>query len=390
MRKVLWVLISAAILTACTSKTPIKGSIEGTNGKRLNMYLVKPHKLQEVAASFLGTIIDSAVVETDGSFVFTNLPEEIDSLLLEIVLHYPGQIPNQLETDDPVSANYMPVVWRKGEQLNISATLKSFQQSFTLENPSQANRALLKLKAIKLQAYKQFLQGKHWRVEDGSQLLEKEKALLNYQNELIRFAAETNHFLPAMVALRWVSPENDYERIPEFLNNQCDKWKVTHPANPWVHELCAQSQESKLPLLTGAVFPDAQLPLLSGDTISVYDSLGDKLTIVDLWASWCAPCRKENKEVLLPLWQTFKDKGLQIVGYGLESDRAAWEAAIKKDGAYRWIQASHLEGDVTPLLQTLRIQTIPANFILDASGKVLAKNLHGDDLTQYVRNFLEE
>ena len=154
--------------------------------------------------------------------------------------------------------------------------------------------------------------------------------------------------------------------------------------------MCEKSEKSLLPVLKGDVFPEGQLPLISKDTVLVYESLGGKLTIVDLWASWCAPCRKENREILTPLWEQYHEKGLQILAYGLESDEPAWKAAIEKDGAYRWLNASHLEGDDTPFLKMLRIQTIPANFILNSEGVVLAKNLHGKELMDFIENYIEE
>lgn len=390
MRKFIWLFILAQIFTSCTTRVSIQGKIENTDNRDYRMYLIQPQTLHEVSASFLGTVIDSAIVKSDGSFTFGNIPITEESMLFELALQPTGHPPNELKNENPISSNYMPIIWKQGEQINISANANDFQQSFYLETPSDANKALLKLRDIKIKAYRKYLLNKHWDVEEGSQLLDKEKALLNYQKQLMDFAKETHQFLPAMVALRWVSPENDYERIPEFLHNQCEKWTEKIPNNPWLEQLCVQSQESNLPVLKGAIFPEAQLPLLSGDTLSVYDSLGDKLTIIDLWASWCAPCRKENREILVPLWNEFHDKGLQIVGYGLESDKAAWEAAVIKDGAQLWPQASHLQGDDTPFLRKLRIQVIPANFILDANGKVIAKNLHGEELTQFVKKYLKD
>ena len=389
MKKIILLLVLVQILTGCSSRDSIHGKIEGIANQEYKVYLIQPQKLQELASSFLGTVIDSAVIRSDGSFAFKNLPKTSKPLLLEVVLQPAGKSPNQLENVDPTNSNYMVVIWQQDEHLFISASAKSFQQSFSLENPSEANKALLELRDIKLKAYKEFIQNKHWNVEEGAQLLDKEKALLKYQSQLMAFAEETNQFLPAMVALRWVSPANDYERIPEFLFNQCEKWKTSEPNNPWAEQLCNQSKVSNLPLLTGASFPEAELPVLSGETISIYESLGTKLTIIDLWASWCAPCRTENREVLVPLWKEYHKKGLQIIGYGLESDKIAWESAVNKDGAQLWPQASHLQGDDTPFLKTLRIQTIPANFILDASGKVVAKNLHGKDLIQFVKDYIK-
>ena len=109
---------------------------------------------------------------------------------------------------------------------------------------------------------------------------------------------------------------------------------------------------------------------------------------MDIWASWCAPCRVENRNVLVPLWENYNDRGFQIVAYGLESSKSAWENAIERDGAYRWLHASHLEGDQNPVMDSLRLRTIPANFFLDKKGKVLAKNLHGQDLIRFVQDYL--
>lgn len=126
------------------------------------------------------------------------------------------------------------------------------------------------------------------------------------------------------------------------------------------------------------------MPMTDGDTISLRSLLGSQLTIIDIWASWCAPCRKENRNTLVPLWDNFHDSGLQIIGYALESERVVWLNAIKRDGADRWPHASHMEGDTSPFLDLLKITTIPANYILDRNGVILAKNLHGKELEEWV------
>jgi len=109
-----------------------------------------------------------------------------------------------------------------------------------------------------------------------------------------------------------------------------------------------------------------------------------------LWASWCAPCRKENREVLVPIWNEYHDQGLQIVAYGLESDESAWRAALERDGANRWNHASDLQGDDAPFLKKIRVRTIPANFILDDKGVVMAKNVHGKALMDLVKSYMKK
>ena len=196
--------------------------------------------------------------------------------------------------------------------------------------------------------------------------------------------------MPALVALRWVSPENNFERVPEFLVSQCNKWQEKQPEHPWVKELCKQCDPSNLPVLLGDVFPNLQLPMLTKDTLALNDLLGKKLTIIDLWASWCAPCRIENRKVLVPIWDAYHDQGLQIVAYGLESDVSTWKTAVEKDGANRWLHASDLQGDDAAFLKKIRVHTIPANFILDDKGVVIAKNIHGKALMDFVKTFMEK
>ena len=92
---------------------------------------------------------------------------------------------------------------------------------------------------------------------------------------------------------------------------------------------------------------------------------------------------------LVPLWEKYHQDGFEIVGYSLDASQKAWKRAIEKDGAYRWLHASHLQGDDAPLLDVLRIRTIPANYLLDAKGEILGKNLHGNKLNQFVAMYMK-
>lgn len=376
-------------LIACHSPADISGRLEGIEKKEIKIYLIEPETLRAVAASYFGKVIDSAVVNSDGSFEFHNLPKTKEPVLMELTIQLSGKAPNYLQTDNPIRSNYIPIVWQFGEPLQITAKLDEFQKSFSIKNPSEINKALLDLRDVKEKAYQTYLEGKDWEIEDGSQLLEKEHAILQYQTKLINFANSTKYLIPAMVALRWVSPENYYERVPEFLVDQCNKWKNKQPDHPWVKQLCKESDPSNLPVLVGDVFPNLKFPMITKDTLSLKDQLGNKLTIIDLWASWCAPCRKENREVLVPIWDEYHDQGLQIVAYGLESDESAWKAAVERDGANRWLQSSDLQGDDAAFLKKIRVRTIPANFILDDKGVVIAKNIHGSALMDLVKSYMK-
>lgn len=383
-------LLIIVLFVSCTDQVSFEGKLLDVtpSSNELMAYLLSPESLEDVASPFRGEIVDSALVQLDGSFSFRWKPKGEKAILLEIVLQLKGErYPRRLVNDSPLVSNYMPVVY-SGDPIEFESTSKSFLRDFELKNPQPENASILQLRDIRLKAYETYLKGRVWDIHEGTGLLEKEEAHLNYQRELIRFADTTSFFVPSMIALRWVSPQLDYERVPEFLFGQCNKWEGKD--HPWKESLCSMSEKHQLPALVGDAFPKATLPLNSGEEQNLYGLLGEKLTLVDVWASWCVPCRKENRDVLVPLWENYHQQGFQIVGYGLETNENAWKSAIEKDGANRWINASHLTGDEAPLMQQLRIHTIPANYLLDSEGTILAKNLHGDRLEQFVKDYFEK
>ncbi|MDI1256599.1 MAG: TlpA disulfide reductase family protein [Flavobacterium sp.] len=136
----------------------------------------------------------------------------------------------------------------------------------------------------------------------------------------------------------------------------------------------------------GAVAPDFTANTPDGKIASLKTSLG-KLTIVDFWASWCGPCRQENPNVVA-LYKEFHAKGLNIVGVSLDDDAAAWKTAIEKDGLL-WTQVSNLKKWKDPIALQYGIDQIPATFLLDASGKIIARDLRGDALKAKVASLLK-
>jgi thiol-disulfide isomerase/thioredoxin len=117
------------------------------------------------------------------------------------------------------------------------------------------------------------------------------------------------------------------------------------------------------------------------------ESLG-KVTIVDFWASWCGPCRQENPNVVA-LYKELHTKGLNIIGVSLDKDAKAWKDAIAKDNL-TWNQVSNLKFWDEPIAGQYKVESIPATFILDASGKVVAKNLRGEALREKVLELLSK
>ena len=138
-------------------------------------------------------------------------------------------------------------------------------------------------------------------------------------------------------------------------------------------------------IVIGKPAPNFSGPTPEGKTISLKESLG-KVTIIDFWASWCGPCRAENPNVVA-LYKEFHPKGLNIIGVSLDKDAAKWKDAIAKDGL-TWPHVSNLKFWDDPIAKQYNVQSIPATFILDAKGNIVAKDLRGDELRAKVAALL--
>ncbi len=104
----------------------------------------------------------------------------------------------------------------------------------------------------------------------------------------------------------------------------------------------------------------------------------EKYLFLDFWASWCAPCREENPG-LVKLYHKFEKKGIQFVGISIDMDKTNWKNAIKKD-KLSWIQTCDLKGSQSKIFNGFGLTDIPANFLIDKEGKIVARDLSVEEL----------
>ncbi len=129
----------------------------------------------------------------------------------------------------------------------------------------------------------------------------------------------------------------------------------------------------------GKTAPEISLPDPTGKTQTL-SSFRGKIVLLDFWAGWCAPCRRENPN-LVEAYRKYHDKGFEIYQVSLDKTKPEWEAAIKQDGL-NWIHVSDLKYWGSPIAKKYGIESIPANFLLDREGKILAVNLRGAALEE--------
>ena len=143
----------------------------------------------------------------------------------------------------------------------------------------------------------------------------------------------------------------------------------------------------------GEIAPNFEAPTPDGTIVSLNDLKG-KVTIIDFWAAWSGPCRRENPNVVR-MYNQYHDKGLEIIGVSLDGQsrqndpKKAWLEAIEKD-QLTWTHVSYLKYFNDPIAQLYNINSIPATYILDKDGKIAYKNLRGKALELKVKELLAQ
>jgi peroxiredoxin len=138
----------------------------------------------------------------------------------------------------------------------------------------------------------------------------------------------------------------------------------------------------------GQPAPDFTQNDVEGNPVTLSEIKGYKLLLIDFWAAWCGPCRRENPNVVA-VFNEFNEAGFDVLGVSLDKDKDAWVKAIADD-QLDWTQVSDLAYWSNAVAQSYAVRSIPANFLLDSEGTIIARGLRGEDLREKVAELLAE
>ena len=174
----------------------------------------------------------------------------------------------------------------------------------------------------------------------------------------------------------------------EMYDGLSEEIKETQPAKNIVKglEAAKAKEEKNKSTAIGATAPNFSGPTPEGKELSLKDAMG-KVTIIDFWAAWCKPCRVENPNVV-KIYNKYHSKGLNIIGVSLDRKAEDWKKAIADDNL-SWNHISNLDYFNDAVAKLYNIEAIPATFILDENGVIVAKNLRGPELESKIAELLQ-
>ena len=200
------------------------------------------------------------------------------------------------------------------------------------------------------------------------------------ESELKELIWQSTPSLAAYYGTQMIDQDKNYT----FLDSVANELVVEMPNNVHVKNLVA-AVDSKKTLAIGAVAPEISLPNPEGEVISL-SSLKGKYVLIDFWAAWCRPCRAENPNVVR-VYEEYAGENFEILGVSLDKTKAAWTTAIAQD-QLPWLHVSDLKFWRSEAAQTYQVSAIPATYLIDPEGKIIAKNLRGANLEAKLREIL--
>jgi len=192
----------------------------------------------------------------------------------------------------------------------------------------------------------------------------------------------------AILAARLLNPNTDGAFLADFSKNLSKRFPgtvMTKDFNEFYEKATKAGQEPKVPQV-GDMAPEVALTTPDGSTVTLSSYKGHYV-LLDFWASWCGPCRGENPNVVAA-YNKYKDRNFTILGVSLDNNKDAWQKAITTDGL-AWSQVSELKGWSSSVAATYGIRSIPQNFLIDPTGKIVAHNLRGSELETTLESTLK-
>lgn len=169
---------------------------------------------------------------------------------------------------------------------------------------------------------------------------------------------------------------HDLDKLEEELKNLPEE-------DPYVQNFKSLFEETKYTLPPGSFAPDVQLTTGEGKKVRLHEINGSVI-LLDFWASWCVPCIQEMKLTIKPLLEKYKERNFVVVSVSFDEDREKWQRSIAQHG-FHWAHFSDLLGTDSPVWTAYRIKSLPTAYLLNDKKQIIAKDVRGHDLENFLQ-----
>jgi peroxiredoxin len=287
--------------------------------------------------------------------------------------------------------NEYMIIAQNGDQIKIEADLTDKTLAYNISGATEADK-LGELNKVKNQyiskisdIQSQFDEAVNANPDQRDAIMEKMRPAYTQEIDglnkaVLKFVQENTTSLAGFYAANLLNPSEFEKELVEY----SDKIKSNFNENKAVTEFLVKMAKLKS-VQIGQPAPQFTINSMDGKPIKLSDFKG-KYVMLDFWASWCMPCRQENPNVV-KAYHAYKDKNFTILGISLDKDAVAWKNAVIAD-KLEWAQAGDLKDFDSPTAVLYSIEAIPSSFIIDPAGKIIAKNLRGEELDAFLNKTL--
>lgn len=366
-KRIGYILLLCALVTACKDKGAfvVEGQFKNAApGSKVYLFGIQKDRAKP---------LDSTVFSETGDFKFSYGSPAVDFFRISS------------------GNNEYMIIAKNGDHIKISADLSDKNLAYHISGATEADK-LEELNKVKHQ-YMVKISEIQGQFEDAVAAQPEKRAIIMEQmrpaytqqidslnNAVLKFAQENTTSLAGFYAVNLLNPAQ-YEKE---LVSYADKIKSQFDDNEAVTQFIVRMAQLKS-VQIGQPAPEFTIKSIDGKRIKLADFKG-KYVMLDFWASWCMPCRNENPNVV-KAYNTYKDKNFTILGISLDKDAKAWKNAVTADNL-TWAHGSDLKDFDSPTAKLYAIDAIPSSFIIDPAGKIVAKNLRGEELDAFLNQTL--